>query len=99
MTVPASDESTEGLDDSRPESPSPEALRIRVLEVLEMIRPAVQEDGGDFELVEVMADGTVRIRFLGACIDCPSREITLRDGIARHLRDRIPEVTSVISVD
>jgi Fe-S cluster biogenesis protein NfuA len=67
--------------------------------VLALIRPGVQEDGGDFELVEISESGVVQIRFLGACIGCPSSEMTLRDGIARNLRDRVPEVTDVIAVD
>ncbi|MCP4836629.1 MAG: NifU family protein [Phycisphaera sp.] len=74
-------------------------MEDRVAEVLELIRPAVQDDGGDIELVKVDPNGTVSIRFLGACIGCPSSEITLRDGIARNLRERVPEVVSVIAVD
>ena len=85
--------------DSSPENTAGSALEERVAEVLELIRPAVQEDGGDIELVKVDPDGTVSIRFLGACIGCPSSEITLRDGIARNLRERIPEIVSVIAVD
>ena len=67
-------------------------------EVLEQIRPAIQDDGGDIELIGVDEDGVVSIRFLGACIGCPSSEITLRDGIARNLRERIPAVTDVRSI-
>ncbi|RPG19676.1 MAG: NifU family protein [Phycisphaera sp. TMED9] len=78
---------------------SNDPLQSRVERVLGLIRPAVQEDGGDFELVEISEDGVVRIRFLGACIGCPSSEMTLRDGIARNLRERVPEVTDVIAVD
>ena len=99
MTAPDPSESSQGSDDSKPETQAQGPLRDRILEVLELIRPAVQEDGGDIELVEVQEDGTVSIRFLGACIGCPSSEITLREGIARNLRERVPEVTSVIAVD
>ncbi len=67
--------------------------------MLALIRPAVQQDGGDIELVGVTTDGTVRIRFLGACVGCPSSEITLREGIARNLRERIPEVTEVEAIN
>ena len=87
---------SDAADDSRLNTSS---LEKRVLQVLELIRPAVKEDGGDIKLVAVESDGTVKIRFLGACIGCPSSEITLRDGIARNLRERIPAVTSVIAVD
>jgi len=82
-----------------PPRPASDDLVARVAEVLELIRPAVQEDGGDIELVQVTADGTVRIRFLGACVGCPSSEITLREGIARNLRERIPEITEVLAVN
>lgn len=76
-----------------------ESLQTRVEAVLDLIRPAVREDGGDVELIEISDEGVVTIRFLGACIGCPSREMTLRDGIARNLRDMVPEVTDVIAAD
>lgn len=79
--------------------PSGSDLTARVAEVIELIRPAVREDDGDIELVGVTADGEVRIRFLGACVGCPSSEITLREVILRHLRDRIPQVSTVVAVD
>ena len=92
---------TESDQESNPADSPPNAssLEQRVQQVLELIRPAVQEDGGDIKLVAVETDGTVKIRFLGACIGCPSSEITLRDGIARNLRERVPEVTAVVAVD
>ena len=99
MTPPPPGESPHGSGDSSPESEDKGALREQVLSVLELIRPAVQEDGGDIELVEVDGDGKVSIRFLGACIGCPSSEITLREGIARNLRERVPGVSEVIAVD
>ena len=78
------------------DSPS-ESLQSRVEAVLDLIRPSVQEDGGDFELLEISKEGVVMIRFLGACIGCPSSEMTLRDGIAQNLRNMVPEVTDVIA--
>lgn len=77
--------------------PPTESLQSRVEAVLALIRPAVQEDGGDFELLEISEEGVVKIRFLGACVGCPSSEMTLRDGIARNLRSRVPEVTEVVA--
>jgi len=74
-------------------------LRSRVSEVLELIRPSIQADGGDVELVSVGGDGTVTVRFRGACVSCPSRSLTLRGSIEHSLRERIPEVSSVLSVD
>jgi Fe-S cluster biogenesis protein NfuA len=69
-----------------------------VRRILDLIRPAVQDDGGDVELVDMSADGLVRVRFHGACVGCPSSSITLQTGIERNLRDHVPEVTSVIAI-
>ncbi|MDP7070980.1 MAG: NifU family protein [Phycisphaerales bacterium] len=76
----------------------PESLQDRVLVVLDAVRPAIQADGGDVEFVEITDSGEVRIRLLGACVECPSAHLTLRLGIERNLVDRIPEVTSVVAV-
>ena len=73
-------------------------LRDKVLAVINLIRPAVQADGGDIELVDVQADGQVSIRFHGACIGCPSSHMTLQHGIERSLREKVPEVTKVVPV-
>ncbi|MEX2218506.1 MAG: NifU family protein [Phycisphaerales bacterium] len=71
----------------------------RVARAITLIRPAVQSDGGDVELVEVTAEGVVRIRLHGACVGCPSSEATLRVGIERNLRAHIPEVRGVEAVE
>ena len=84
---------------SKPDFSPNEDLLVQVQEVLNRIRPAIQEDGGDVELVGLDPDGTVRIRFKGACIGCPSSEITLRDGLARNLRESVPQVREVIAVE
>jgi Fe-S cluster biogenesis protein NfuA len=73
-------------------------LREKVQAVINLIRPAVQADGGDIELVDVQADGVVSIRFHGACLGCPSSHMTLQHGIERNLREKVPEVTKVIPV-
>ncbi len=73
-------------------------LRDRVAAVLDGLRPMVQSDGGDIELVEVDEDGVVRVRLHGACIGCPSATMTLTMGIERTLRDQIPEVTRVVCI-
>lgn len=78
--------------------PAAAALRDRVQAVINLIRPAVQADGGDIELVDVQADGLVQIRFHGACHGCPSSTMTLQDGIQRNLREKVPEVTRVVPV-
>ncbi|HEV7302255.1 MAG TPA: NifU family protein [Tepidisphaeraceae bacterium] len=70
----------------------------KVQEVINLIRPSVQADGGDIELVKVAEDGVVSIRFHGACHGCPSSTMTLQNGIERNLIERVPEVTKVIPV-
>jgi Fe-S cluster biogenesis protein NfuA len=77
----------------------PATIRERVEHVLSLIRPAVQLDGGDVELVEVTPDGVVKVRFLGACIGCPSSAMTLHSGIERNLKAQIAEVTAVEAVE
>ena len=74
------------------------ALRDQVQAVINLIRPAVQADGGDIELVDVLVDGLVQIRFHGACHGCPSSSLTLHHGIERSLRDKIPQITRVEAV-
>src|SRR5215213_10789108 len=73
-------------------------MRDKVQGVINLIRPAVQADGGDIELVDVNAQGVVQIRFHGACHGCPSSTMTLQMGIERNLREKVPEVTQVIPV-
>jgi Fe-S cluster biogenesis protein NfuA len=59
----------------------PSSVFARVAQVIDRIRPAVQSDGGDLELVEVTDDGVVRVRLHGACVGCPSSSMTLQMGI------------------
>lgn len=70
----------------------------QIRETLEKIRPAVQMDGGDVELVEVK-DGVVTVRLFGACEDCPMSPVTLRAGIERLLMEEVPGVTGVLAVE
>ena len=72
-------------------------LKENILRVLEKIKPYLQADGGDMELVSV-DDGVVKVRFLGGCSGCPFRAITLKTGIERYLKEKLPEVKEVISV-
>ncbi len=74
-------------------------LQERVEKILDLIRPSVQSDGGDVELIDISDEGVVRVRFLGACVDCPSSEMTLKMGIERNLKEHVPEVTAVVSVN
>ena len=79
------------------ETPLP-TLKEKIQSVINLIRPAVQADGGDIELVDVDADGVVQIRFHGACHGCPSSTMTLQMGIERNLREKVPEVARVVPV-
>ncbi|HUU51026.1 MAG TPA: NifU family protein [Nitrospinota bacterium] len=72
-------------------------MKEKVEKVLETIRPALQADGGDVELVDVV-DGVVKVRLRGACSGCPSAQITLKMGIEQSLKEQIPEIKSVESV-
>ena len=74
-------------------------LQERVLRILNLIRPSVQSDGGDVELIEITDDGIVKIRLHGACVGCPSSSVTLKLGIERNLKEHVPEITSVVAVD
>ncbi len=84
--------------DTSSRAPAVPALRQRVLEVLAVIRPAVQGDGGDLELVDVSDAGVVKVRLHGACVGCPSAAMTLKLGIERNLREHVPEVREVVCV-
>ncbi|WP_029910871.1 NifU family protein [Pelobacter seleniigenes] len=73
-------------------------MKERVAEVLDMIRPALQADGGDVELVDVSEEGVVSLKLTGACGSCPMSTMTLKMGIERNLMEQIPEVKEVVQV-
>ena len=70
----------------------------QVRDALELIRPAIQMDGGDVQLLGV-EDGRVMVRFYGTCESCPISPVTLKQGVERLLRDRVPGVTEVIALE
>jgi Fe-S cluster biogenesis protein NfuA len=70
-------------------------MRKQVEEVLKKVRPMLQADGGDVELVDVQEDGIVKVRRKGACAGCPMSQMTLRNGIERLLKKEIPGVKAV----
>ncbi len=65
---------------------------------LDVIRPSLQADGGDVELVEITDDGVIKVRLTGACGGCPMSQITLKQGIESYMKQAHPEVKSVESV-
>jgi Fe-S cluster biogenesis protein NfuA len=75
------------------------SLADRVRRVIELIRPAVQADGGDIEFIGVTPDNTVQIRMHGACVGCPSSTVTLQTGIERNLKAHIPEIRGLEAVE
>ena len=70
----------------------------KIGEVLAKVRPALQRDGGDVELIEATDDGIVKVALRGACHGCPMSQMTLKMGIEFELKKQIPEVKQVISV-
>ena len=69
----------------------PSELHTRVQQVLDTIRPHVQADGGDIELVDIV-DGVVQIRLAGSCVGCMYSMMTLQAGVERMLREQVPEI-------
>jgi Fe-S cluster biogenesis protein NfuA len=72
-------------------------MREKVEAALSRIKPVLQADGGDVELVEV-SDGVVKVRLTGACAGCPMSTMTLRMGIERVLKEQIPDIKEVVAV-
>ncbi len=69
-----------------------------VKKVLDLIRPALQADGGDVQLVEVTDDGVVKVKLVGACGHCPMSTMTLKNGIEKTLKQKVPGVKEVVGV-
>jgi Fe-S cluster biogenesis protein NfuA len=73
--------------------------RERIEEVLASIRPAIQADGGDVELIQVdVSAGTVKVRLMGACESCPISMMTLKEGIETRVKRAVPEIVEVTAV-
>ncbi len=73
-------------------------MREEVEKALKEIRPHLQADGGDVELVDVSSEGVVKVRLKGACMGCPMSQMTLANGIGRRLKEIVPGVKSVEAV-
>ena len=74
-------------------------MREQVEQVLEQIRPAIQGDGGDIELIDINEEtGVVKIQFQGACVGCPMSGVTLKLGIEAALQQQVAGITKVIAV-
>jgi Fe-S cluster biogenesis protein NfuA len=73
-------------------------LKEKVEAALQKVRPSLQADGGDVQLVDVDDNGTVKVRLMGACGGCPMSQMTLKMGIEKVLKQNVPEIRSVESV-
>jgi Fe-S cluster biogenesis protein NfuA len=73
-------------------------MKEKVEQALAKIKPALQADGGDVELVDVDENGVVKVKLVGACAGCPVASITLKQGIERILKEQIAEVKEVVAV-
>jgi Fe-S cluster biogenesis protein NfuA len=73
-------------------------MREKVESALNSIRPNLQADGGDVELIDVSNEGVVKLRLTGACGTCPFAKMTLKLGIEEVLRERIPEIKEIVAV-
>ena len=73
-------------------------MKEEVQAALDIVRPMLQADGGDAELVEVSDEGIVKVRLTGACGGCPMSQMTLKMGIERILKEKVPGVQSVEAV-
>jgi Fe-S cluster biogenesis protein NfuA len=74
------------------------SMKEQIQAAIENIRPMLKADGGDVELVHVKEDGTVQVRLQGACVGCPMSQMTLKNGIERILKEKVPAVKSVEAV-
>ncbi len=75
-------------------------MQEQVEQVIEIIRPAIQADGGDINLLDVDENsGVVTVELTGACVSCPASTITMKAGIERIMKDRVPGVTAVVQPD
>ena len=73
-------------------------MKEKVEAALEKVRPALQKDGGDVNLVDITDDGVVKVELTGACKGCPMSQMTLKNGIEKFVKSEVPEVKSVESV-
>lgn len=76
-----------------------EAIKEKVLNALEQLRPFLNDDGGDMELIEIKDDATVVVRLLGACKDCSMSSMTLKAGLEEAIKKVAPEVKAVVAED
>ncbi len=87
------------MSDSSSSNSNEKSFEQKVKDVIDAVRPALQSHGGDIELIGVDSDNSVRVRLQGACSGCPGARMTLKLGVERMLKSKVPEVKEVIPVD
>ncbi|MGA3281434.1 MAG: NifU family protein [Smithella sp.] len=73
-------------------------MKEEVQKAIDLIRPSLQADGGDVELIDVSAEGIVKVKLTGACRGCPMSQMTLKMGIEKIIKKQIPDIKEVIAV-
>jgi len=73
-------------------------MKEKVQKAIDLIRPSLQADGGDVELVDVSVDGIVKVKLTGACHGCPMSQMTLKMGIEKVIKTQVPDIKEVIAV-
>ena len=87
-----------GCSEPKNEANNESTFQEKVVEILETIRPSLQAHGGDVELMGIEEDNTVNVRLQGACQGCPGATMTMKMGIERILKERLPEVKQVVAI-
>jgi Fe-S cluster biogenesis protein NfuA len=73
-------------------------MKEKVQKAIDLIRPSLQADGGDVELIDVSVDGIVKVKLTGACHGCPMSQMTLKMGIEKIIKEKVPDIKEVIAV-
>jgi Fe-S cluster biogenesis protein NfuA len=73
-------------------------LKEKVQKAIDMVRPGLQADGGDVELMDVSPEGVVKVKLTGACHGCPMSQMTLKMGIEKIIKQQVPEIKEVVSI-
>jgi Fe-S cluster biogenesis protein NfuA len=73
-------------------------MKEKVQKAIDLIRPSLQADGGDVELIDVSIDGIVKVKLTGACHGCPMSQMTLKMGIEKIIKTQVPDIKEVIAI-
>jgi Fe-S cluster biogenesis protein NfuA len=73
-------------------------MKEKVQKAIDLIRPSLQADGGDVELIDVSSDGIVKVKLTGACHGCPMSQMTLKMGIEKIIKEKVPDIKEVVAV-